>query len=47
MDTWLRNNPEDPDAKELREHIEENRQTYLEYGRKYFGWGVFVFREQG
>jgi SAM-dependent methyltransferase len=44
VDDFLRAHQDDPDASELREWIEVNRQRYLEYGRRYFGWGVFVLR---
>lgn len=46
IDDWLRENPDDPDADTIREQRNENRRTYLQYGRKYFGWGVFIFRQQ-
>ncbi len=41
---WLRENPDDVDAPELREWAAEQRRSYLAYGRRYFGWGVFVLR---
>ena len=41
---WVRAHPDDPDLPEFREtHIRAQR-SYLEYGRRYFGWGVFVLR---
>ncbi|MCU4718682.1 SAM-dependent methyltransferase [Halapricum hydrolyticum] len=43
---WLREHPDDPDADAVREHRDDSRRNYLEYGRRYFGWGVFVFREK-
>ena len=43
---FLRSNPGDPDAPALREWIDINRRVYLEYGRRYLGWGVFVLRLQ-
>lgn len=46
VDDWLRENPDDPDADAIRERRDENRRAYLQYGRQYFGWGVFVFRKQ-
>lgn len=45
IDDWLRENPDDQDADAIREQRDENRRRYLRYGRKYFGWGVFVFRD--
>ncbi len=44
INTWLRENPNDPDASELRKWHEDNRRAYLQYGRRYFGWGVFVLK---
>ena len=41
---WLRANPNDPAADDLRAWIAHGRRSYLEYGRRYFGWGVFVLR---
>lgn len=41
---WLRAHPDDPDAEELRAWYEQGRREYLAYGRRYFGWGVFVLR---
>lgn len=41
---WLKNNPDDPDSGELRRWNDEARRTYLTYGRRYLGWGVFVLR---
>jgi SAM-dependent methyltransferase len=46
VDDFLRANPSDPDASELREWIAKGRRAYLRYGRRYFGWGVFVLREK-
>lgn len=42
---WLHANPDDPDAPELRQWMAANRRSYLTYGRRYFGWGVFVLRQ--
>lgn len=44
VDQWLRENPEDPDAPALQRWISDNRRAYLNYGRRYMGWGVFVMR---
>jgi SAM-dependent methyltransferase len=41
---FLAANPNDPDASALREWITNNRRTYLKYGRRYLGWGIFVLR---
>jgi hypothetical protein len=44
IDNWLRENHNDPDAPGLREWHLRNQRAYLQYGRCYFGWGVFVLR---
>lgn len=44
VDDFLRANPDDPDASALRDWISHNRRVYLQYGRRYLGWGVFVLR---
>jgi ubiquinone/menaquinone biosynthesis C-methylase UbiE len=41
---WMRANPDDPDLPALREMTTHWRRTYLTYGRRYLGWGVFVLR---
>ncbi|MCB9453486.1 MAG: class I SAM-dependent methyltransferase [Anaerolineaceae bacterium] len=46
LSDWLRANPDDPDAPELRTWLAKNRRAYLEYGRDYLGWGVFVLRQK-
>ena len=46
VDDFLRAHPDDPDAAELREWKSKDRRAYLQYGRRYFGWGVFVLRER-
>jgi SAM-dependent methyltransferase len=46
LSDWLRANPDDPDAPELRTWLANNRRAYLEYGREYFSWGVFVLRQK-
>ena len=44
VDAWLRANPDDPEASQVRQIFEESRRWHLEYGRQYLGWGVFVGR---
>jgi SAM-dependent methyltransferase len=42
---WLRRAPAGhPDAPDMREFLDHQRRGYLTYGRRYFGWGVFVLR---
>lgn len=47
VDDFLQANPDDPEAPALAEWIAGNRRAYLAYGRRYFGWGVFVLRRSG
>jgi len=42
--TWLAANPDDPDHAEMRRILDADRDTYLRWGRRYLGWGVFVTR---
>ena len=39
---WLAANPDDPDHGAMRQFLDHGRRTYLEWGRRYLGWGVFV-----
>lgn len=41
---WLRANPGDPEAQAMRDFAERSRRSYMAYGRRYLGWGVFVLR---
>lgn len=42
---FLDENPGDQDAEALQAWITNNRHTYMNFGRKYMGWGVFVLRK--
>lgn len=44
VDRWHRAHPDDPEAQALWEWIHASQRTYLEYERRYLGWGVFVLR---
>jgi SAM-dependent methyltransferase len=44
MYEWQRANPNDSNVSAFGETNAQWRRTYLEYGRRYFGWGVFVLR---
>jgi SAM-dependent methyltransferase len=44
LDRWLRDHADDPDHAAVRAFLTDNRRAYLAYGRRYFGWGVFVLR---
>jgi hypothetical protein len=41
---WLRANPSHSEHAEMRRLHERYRREYMAYGRRYFGWGVFVTR---
>lgn len=41
---WLDANADDPDADDVRRTRDDSRRKYLEYERRYLGWGVFVMR---
>jgi SAM-dependent methyltransferase len=41
---WLAANPDDPDHAAMRAILDRDRLTYLRWGRRYLGWGVFVTR---
>ena len=43
---WLEQNPKDKDAPALKKWISENRRMYMNYGRFYFNWGVFVLKQK-
>ena len=44
VSNWLRANPDDPDADDVRRTRDDARRSYLTYERRYFGWGVFILR---
>ena len=44
LQQWLTTHANDPDAEALRSWWKQGQRSYLEYGRRYFGWGVFVLR---
>ena len=39
---WLAENPEDPDAADIRSRHETTKRIYLRYGRELLGWAIFV-----
>jgi hypothetical protein len=41
---WLVANTDDPDHDAMVRFRRDNRRTYLRWGRRYLGWGVFVTR---
>lgn len=44
VDRWLRANPDHSSAPEMAEFLDRARRSYVTYGRRYLGWGVFVLR---
>lgn len=42
VERWLAENPEDPDAAEMRSRHEKSRRNYLRHGRDLLGWAIFV-----
>jgi SAM-dependent methyltransferase len=44
INDWLRAHPDDTEAPDMRTFLDKWRRSYLEYGRRYLGWGVFVGR---
>lgn len=44
LSEWLRANPDDPRRDQVRQFFEDGRWEYLEFQRRYLGWGVFVLR---
>jgi SAM-dependent methyltransferase len=41
---WLLDNPTDPDAAEFGQWMADNKRSYLNYERRYLGWGVFALK---
>ena len=44
VERWLKANATDDRAQEMRAFLTHERHSYLNYGRRYLGWGVFVLR---
>ncbi len=44
---WLEANPEDPEREALGRFLANDRRAYMEWGRRYLGWAVFVTRPRG
>jgi hypothetical protein len=39
---WLEDNPTHPERSQVLEHLRRGQQAYMEYGREYIGWAMFV-----
>lgn len=47
VESWLRENPDDPDAAEIRARHQRHKRTYLRHGREVLGWAIFVGLKPG
>jgi SAM-dependent methyltransferase len=45
MQQWLNTHPHHADAPALRDWWQTGQRSYLQYNRRYLGWGVFALRE--
>jgi len=45
VDEWLRENPHDRDAEEIRARSRRDREDYLRWQRDLLGWAIFVGRK--
>ena len=39
---WIEENPDHPERQEVIDHLHESQDEYTRYGRKYFGWGIYI-----
>jgi SAM-dependent methyltransferase len=39
---WLEENPVYPDRQQVIDHLHASQEVYLQYGRQYLGWAVYV-----
>ncbi len=39
---WIEANPHHPELQQVIDHLHESQEEYVNYGRKYFGWGLYV-----
>jgi SAM-dependent methyltransferase len=42
VEKWLADNPDDPDAADIRGRYQEAKRTYLRYRRDHLGWAIFA-----
>jgi SAM-dependent methyltransferase len=45
FEEWLAENPDDPDAPDIRRRYRTNRDDYLRWQRELLGWAIFVGRK--
>ena len=46
LNHWLDINPDHPDRQQVTDWMRKNQEMYLEYGREYLGFAVYVFRPE-
>jgi ubiquinone/menaquinone biosynthesis C-methylase UbiE len=39
---WIEANPHHPELQQVIDHLHESQDEYVQYGRKYFGWALYV-----
>lgn len=39
---WIEANSHHPELQQVIDHLHESQDEYVNYGRKYFGWGLYV-----
>jgi len=39
---WIDENPDHPERQEVIDHLRQSQAEYVQYGRMYFGWGIYV-----
>ncbi len=39
---WIADNPHHPERQQVIDHLHESQDEYVRYGRKYFGWALYV-----
>jgi SAM-dependent methyltransferase len=46
VESWLAENPADPDAPDIRARHERHKRSYLRHGRELVGWAILVGRKR-
>ena len=39
---WIEENPHHPERESVVEHLRQSQEEYLQYGRQYLGWAIYV-----
>ncbi len=45
VDEHIQANPDDPDNEELANRSQQNKETYIRWGRETLGWAIYLFRK--